>query len=149
MYEIVKRISFSFGHRLSNYQGKCSRPHGHNGVAEIRLAADSLDAQGMVADFGNVGEIVGAWIDTHLDHRMILQADDPLASAIAALGEPAHLMDEQPTAENMAKMIYQEVSQLMGPVVSVTMWETSQSRATYGPESQAPSRKSREDIPAP
>ena len=79
MYEIVKRVDFSFGHRLVNYDGKCNRPHGHNGVAEVRLAADALDEAGMVADFGDVGDAVGGWIDDNLDHRMILRADDPLA----------------------------------------------------------------------
>jgi len=133
MYEIVKRVDFSFGHRLVNYDGKCNRPHGHNGVAEVRLAADALNEAGMVADFGDVGDAVGGWIDANLDHRMILRADDPLAPAIAALGESAYLMDEEPTAENVAKMIYEKVSEMRLPVVSVTLWETSDSRATYAP----------------
>ncbi len=133
MYEIVKRVDFSFGHRLVDYDGKCNRPHGHNGVAEIRLSAETLDEAGMVADFGDVGDAVGGWIDSHLDHRMILRADDPLAPAVAALGEDAYLMAEEPTAENMARMIYGKVSEMGLPVVSVTLWETSDSRATYAP----------------
>ena len=135
MYEIVKRVDFSFGHRLVNYDGKCNRPHGHNGVAEVRLAADTLDEAGMVADFGDVGDAVGAWIDDNLDHRMILRADDPLAPSIAALGETAYLMAQEPTAENMARMIYDKVVEMRLPVVSVTLWETSDSRATYAPRS--------------
>ena len=133
MYEIVKRVDFSFGHRLVDYQGKCNRPHGHNGVAEIRLATDTLDEAGMVADFGDVGDAVGGWIKAHLDHRMILRADDPLARAVAALGDDAYLMAEEPTAENMARMIYSKASEMGLPVVSVTMWETPDSRATYAP----------------
>ena len=133
MYEIVKRVDFSFGHRLVDYDGKCNRPHGHNGVAEVRLAADELDEAGMVADFGDVGDAVGGWIDANLDHRMILRADDPLAPALAELGEGAYLIDEEPTAENLAKLIYEEVSEMQLPVVSVTLWETSDSRATYSP----------------
>ncbi len=135
MYEIVKRIDFSFGHRLVNYDGKCNRPHGHNGVAEVRLATNEVDEVGMVADFGDVGDAVGGWIDTNLDHRMVLRADDPLAPAIVALGEGAYLMDEEPTAENVAKIIFEKVSEMRLPVVSVTLWETSDSRATYAPPS--------------
>ena len=82
MYEIVKHIDFCFGHRLLDYEGKCNQPHGHNGRAEIRLQADSLDDLGMVADFRDVRRTVESWINANLDHRMILQRGDPLIDAI-------------------------------------------------------------------
>ena len=77
MYEIVKHIDFCFGHRLIDYQGKCNQPHGHNGRVEIRLASDTLDEMGMVADFRDVRRSMQTWIDENLDHRMILRRDDP------------------------------------------------------------------------
>lgn len=131
MYEIVKHIDFCFGHRLIDYEGKCNRPHGHNGRAEIRLASDELDATGMVADFRDVRHTVQRWIDDQWDHRMILRRDDPFADAITALGQEAFLIDENPTTENLARILYDKVAEFGFPVVAVTLWETPDSHATY------------------
>ena len=133
MFEIVKHIDFCFGHRLLDYEGKCNQPHGHNGRAEIRLRAESLDGLGMVADFRDVRRTVEAWINANLDHRMILQRGDPLIDAIEGLGQRAFVMAENPTTENLARMLFQQVQQLGLPVVAVTLWETPDSYATYAP----------------
>ncbi len=135
MYEIVKHIDFCFGHRLIDYQGKCNQPHGHNGRVEIRLASDTLDEMGMVADFRDVRRSIQAWIDEHLDHRMILRRDDPLVEAIQALGQHAYLIDDNPTTENLARLVFQQTQALGFPVIAVTLWETPDSHATYTPAS--------------
>ena len=131
MFEIVKHIDFCFGHRLMDYDGKCNQPHGHNGRVEIHLAADELDALGMVADFRDVRHAVEDWIDAHIDHRMVLRRDDPLIEAIEALGQHVFEMDENPTTENMARLLYGKVAELGFPVASLTLWETPDSYATY------------------
>ena len=133
MFEIVKHIDFCFGHRLLDYEGKCNQPHGHNGRAEIRLRAESLDGLGMVADFRDVRRTVEAWINANLDHRMILQRGDPLIDAIEGLGQRAFVMAENPTTENLARMLFQQGQQLGLPVAAVTLWETPDSYATYAP----------------
>ena len=139
MFEIVKHIDFCFGHRLVGYQGKCNQPHGHNGRVEIHLASETLDDMGMVADFRDVRHTVEAWIEANLDHRMILRRDDPFIAAIEALGQSAYVMDENPTTENLSKLLFEIVKDLGFPVVAVTLWETPDSYATFAPEvSQAP-----------
>ena len=135
MYEIVKHIDFCFGHRLIDYQGKCNQPHGHNGRVEIRLASDTLDEMGMVADFRDVRHSIQTWIDEHLDHRMILRRDDPLVEAIQALGQHAYLIDDNPTTENLARLVFEQTRALGFPVIAVTLWETPDSHATYTPAS--------------
>ena len=131
MYSVTKRIDFCYGHRLLEYDGICRHPHGHNAVVEIDIRADTLDARNMVADFGDSKRIVKGWIDRELDHKMILRRDDPLADAIRALGEPVYLIDSNPTAERLARLIF-EMSREQGlPVTRVTLWETPSSWATY------------------
>ena len=137
MFEIVKHIDFCFGHRLIDYQGKCNQPHGHNGRVEIRLAADTLDELGMVADFREVRRTVEAWIDENLDHRMVLRRGDPLIDAIEALGQHAYVMDDNPTTENLARLVFHQVQEAGLPVVGVTLWETPDSYATYAPAARA------------
>jgi 6-pyruvoyltetrahydropterin/6-carboxytetrahydropterin synthase len=85
----------------------------------------------MVCDFGDIKRIVKGWIDRELDHKMILRHDDPLVSAMQSLGEPMYLLDSNPTAERIARLIY-DVSREQGlPVTRVTLWETPTSWATY------------------
>ena len=131
MYSVTKRIEFCYGHRLLDYEGVCRHPHGHNGVAEIEIHTGALDSRNMVVDFSEIRRIVKGWIDQELDHKMILRRDDPLVKAMQDLGEPIYLLDSNPTAERIARLIF-EVSRDHGlPVTRVTLWETPTSWATY------------------
>ena len=104
MYRVTREIRFCYGHRLLNYDGKCRHLHGHNGRAVISLAADALDSLGMVMDFTRIKDVVSAWIDSTLDHRMLLHKDDPVLPFLRQQGEPVYVMDVNPTAENIARM---------------------------------------------
>jgi 6-pyruvoyltetrahydropterin/6-carboxytetrahydropterin synthase len=131
MHTILKRITFCYGHRLLDYEGKCAHPHGHNGQLEIELSAESLDGKGMVCDFNEVRESLKDFIDRELDHRMVLREDDPLVGALESVGERAHLMKENPTAENIARLIFREARAKGLPVTAVRLWETPTSAAEY------------------
>ena len=133
MYRVTREIEFCYGHRLLNYDGKCRFLHGHNGVAIITIEAASLDDRGMVLDFSEIKSSISGWIDEHLDHRMILNRDDPAVAALEKLGEPLYLLDENPTAENIAQLIYRTTDDLGFPVVKVDLWETPRCFATYQP----------------
>ncbi len=114
-----------------DYQGQCAHPHGHNGKIEIQLSAEKLDTRGMVYDFGEVKEIIQKWVDRELDHKMILKKGDPLARALKDLGEPYYEMEENPTAESLAKLIFNICRSKNLPIREVTFWETVSSSATY------------------
>ena len=131
MYAVTKRIEFCYGHRLLDYDGVCKHPHGHNAVAEIEVRAEALDGRDMVADFSDIKRLVKGWIDTELDHKMVLRRDDPLVTALAALGEPVYLLDSNPTVERIARLIFDAAASLGLPVSRVTVWETPTSWATY------------------
>jgi 6-pyruvoyltetrahydropterin/6-carboxytetrahydropterin synthase len=131
MFHVTKEINFCYGHRLLNYSGKCRYFHGHNGKAEIQLAASTLDARGMVRDFTEIKHILQTWIDQNLDHRMILNKKDPLIAVLKKAGEPLFLLPTNPTAENIARLIFDEAQKKGLPVTSVTLWETPNSNATY------------------
>ncbi len=132
-YRVTKEIPFCYGHRLLDYAGKCRHLHGHNGRAVVTLEAAGLDALGMVVDFSDVKRVIGAWIEEHLDHRMLLHRDDPIIPELQRLGEPFVTLDVNPTAENIARLIYQQGKTHGLPVVEVTLWETPSSFATYRP----------------
>jgi len=136
MYRVTQEIEFCYGHRLLNYEGKCRFLHGHNGIVVITLAGERLDRRGMLVDFTDIKQAVRTWIDNELDHRMILHRDDPLVAWMRSQGEPMYLTDENPTAEHIARVIF-DYSRSQGlPVVEVSLWETPRSQATYCPAAQ-------------
>ena len=131
MYRVTREIYFSYGHRLLNYDGKCRYFHGHNGKVEVELEAETLDPRGMVFDFKDIKSVIKDWIDENLDHRMILNRKDPLLGMLQKAGEPVYVMDENPTAEAIARLIYEYALSQGFPISEVRLWETEQSFATY------------------
>lgn len=133
MYTVTKHIDFCYGHRLLNYEGKCRYLHGHNARVEVDLGADQLDDRGMVHDFSDIKQVIKTWIDDTLDHTMLLNRSDPIVPVLERQGERFYLMDENPTAENIAKLIFEQARARGLPVLEVRLWETPTSCATYRP----------------
>ncbi len=131
MYRVTREIRFCYGHRLLNYDGKCRHLHGHNGRAVISLQAKELDPLGMVMDFTQIKHVVTDWIDETLDHKMLLHRDDPVLPFLRQLSEPVYVMEVNPTAENIARLIYDFAVSQGFPVVEVQLWETDHCYATY------------------
>lgn len=131
MYVVTREIDFCYGHRLLDYDGKCRYLHGHNGKAVLSFQAESLDSRGMVLDFSDIKRSVTNWIDEHLDHRMILRQDDPVVPVLREMGEPLYVLDENPTAENIARLLFNVAKECGFPVSQVRLWETPKCHAAY------------------
>ena len=131
MYQVSREFNFCYGHRLMDHVGKCKHLHGHNARVIVTFEAADLDGQGMVLDFNRIKQIVTRWVDEHLDHRMILRRDDPAIAALEGLSEPLYLIDSNPTAENIARLIFDKAAEEGLPVVEVRLWETPNCHATY------------------
>jgi 6-pyruvoyltetrahydropterin/6-carboxytetrahydropterin synthase len=133
MYRVTREIEFCYGHRLLKYQGKCRHLHGHNGRAVITLEGPRLDPCGMLVDFAEIKRKVQQWVDDNLDHNMLLCRDDPVLDVLRERGERVFVMDCNPTAENIARLIYEHAREAGLPVVEVVLWETPQCSSTYAP----------------
>lgn len=131
MFRVTRQIDFCYGHRLLNYEGKCKYLHGHNGRAVITIEAEKLDERGMVLDFSDIKLVVSRWIDENLDHRMILHRDDPVVPMLQEMGEPIYLIDQNPTAETIARLIYEFTASQGFPIVEARLWETPNCFATF------------------
>jgi 6-pyruvoyltetrahydropterin/6-carboxytetrahydropterin synthase len=131
MFAISREFTFCYGHRLQNHNGKCAHPHGHNARVRIVLESNCLNEQGMVLDFTEQKKTIGQWIEDHLDHQMILQNNDPLVPILKQMNEPIFLLPHQPTAENIARLLFEKTEEFGFPVRSVTFWETDQCSAEY------------------
>jgi 6-pyruvoyltetrahydropterin/6-carboxytetrahydropterin synthase len=121
MFEVSVEETFAAGHALRGYRGKCENVHGHNYRVQLTLEGLELDAIGLLVDFVEVKRLMRGVIG-YLDHRFI--NDLP----------PFDVLN--PSAENMAKYFYDEISsQLPAPVRlgQVKIWETDITSATYRP----------------
>lgn len=131
MFLVTREFEFCFGHRLMDYDGKCRNLHGHNAKVCVTLAGDKLNSMGMIVDFVEMKRIIAHWIDTTLDHTLLLHQADPLVTILQAAGEKVLPLEVNPTTENMAKLVFDFCVSKKLPVREVTLWETTYSYATY------------------
>lgn len=125
MYKVMRQFEFCYGHRLIDYPGKCAHPHGHNGLVEVELETKELNEQGMVLDFKKIKEELKPFIEEELGHKMLLRKDDPLINFLKEQKDPVFIMQENPTAENIAELIFNFAISKDLPVTRVRLWETS------------------------
>lgn len=133
MFSITQELPFCYGHRLLSHPGKCGRLHGHNGVARITLSSAALDPQGMVADFDRIETVMRDFLDARLDHRLLLHERDPAAAPLRQAGESFVPLPFHPTAENIARMIFEHARDQGFPVSEVQLVEQQGSIASYAP----------------
>jgi 6-pyruvoyltetrahydropterin/6-carboxytetrahydropterin synthase len=133
MYRITKDVFFCYGHRLMAHPGKCRHLHGHSVKASITLFASELNDQGMVMDFSEVSAAAMDYIDGTLDHNFLLHRKDPIVPLLEQAGERFLLIDQHPTAEVLAEMIFNHLKDRGFPVEDVTLWETTSACASYRP----------------
>ncbi len=122
MYYATVTKHFSAAHHLRDYEGKCERVHGHNYKIELELKSPIVDRSGMVADFTVVRQALEKVLQ-RFDHQ--------------DLNEIKPFDKLNPTAENIAKLIWEEMNLKFNTrkvkVSRVTVWETESSYATYAP----------------
>ena len=127
MFEIHVSAEFEAAHRVAGYNGKCDRLHGHSWTVEACVSGKELDALGMLVDVKSVKKELKAVLD-EMDHRYLNELP-PFSEGI------------QPTAENMAKHIYEKLAQ-SGMfrdgirLESVCVWESPRSCGVYEPEEE-------------
>ena len=54
MYAIHRSIDVSFAHHVRGHSGACINIHGHTWKFEVEVAAEELDREGFVVDFGRL-----------------------------------------------------------------------------------------------
>jgi 6-pyruvoyltetrahydropterin/6-carboxytetrahydropterin synthase len=116
MYEIAIEDTFDAAHCLRDYEGACSRLHGHTYKVRAAFRFDSLEPSGLAFDFRKAKQALRAVID-YLDHQYI--------------NELPEFSIRNPTAEAIAKLVFDRLRESIPPVYSVSVWETPTSCATY------------------
>jgi len=120
MFVLKIVTDFSSAHSLRNYSGDCSRLHGHNWDVEVSVCSEVLNDLGIAIDFREIKNQTKS-VAKRLDHQYLNEIS------------PFDVLN--PTAENIAKYIFDEVELLINTkdvkVKEVTIWETARSAVTY------------------
>lgn len=112
--EIVQSFRFEAAHFLPNVgpQHRCRRVHGHSYKVDVHVAGDVDETSGWVVDFYDIEAAFGPCMDA-LDHHL--------------LNEVAGL--ENPTAELIARWIWERLRPGLPGLCQVVVHETELSRA--------------------
>lgn len=133
---VMRRIKFCAGHRLYKHGGKCEHFHGHNYVADFFVIGDEQDSVGRVVDFAELKIRFKGWLDANWDHSFLISQEDENAREALQVVKPSRffVMPYNPTAENMAKYLLEEVCPTIlegtgGRATRVRIWETEEAFA--------------------
>lgn len=119
MYELTITDHFDAAHALHGYPGECRDLHGHTWDVEVCVRGDRLDDVGIVYDFKRLKADLASVLEP-FDH--------------AYLNDVPPFDSLNPTAENLARVIYEELSARVGPevaVVEVAVWESPIAKIVY------------------
>jgi len=135
MFEIRVIDEFSSAHNLREYRGRCEELHGHNWKVEVVICGSKLDKTGMLLDFKNLKSQLNGVLDT-LDHKYLNDIDcfkkiNPVRNNDSLKEESGISNGVNPTSENIAKFIYDKLKPGLEGLKTVTVWESSDSSATY------------------
>jgi len=120
MFRLRKSITFEAAHNLNDYKGVCANIHGHSYKIELFIIGDKLSKNGMIIDFKTLSATMNSWINNKYDHKYLND-----------------IMSNNPTAENMAREMYINLSAVLTlkeldiSVEKVRVWETADSWAEY------------------
>ncbi len=171
MWSIDKSFTFEAGHRV--WAQKLDRPdlsivtecackhlHGHSYTVKIFLTSGQLDQSQMVTDFKNLG-FMKEFLDSKLDHKFILDINDPFFKMITGCDAPLRLthqftdlidfpypmtsdeieyrksfvlVDFVPTSENICRHLKEYAQGRLSDVAvvsAVELWETAKSHCRY------------------
>lgn len=129
---VTRKFEFCYGHCLPGHKGLCKNHHGHNAILEVEVGKEELPSlgssvdfsisttskfakyHGMVVDFGDIKEVVKSQIIDVLDHQYL---NEVLPAAYLP-----------PTAENMARFIFEKLSPMFNfDLLRIRIYETPNS----------------------
>jgi 6-pyruvoyltetrahydropterin/6-carboxytetrahydropterin synthase len=124
MYQVSVEETFSAGHALRGYRGKCENPHGHNYRVRVTLEGPQLDGIGLLCDFTQLKQVMRGIIG-ELDHQFMNDL------------QPFRTVN--PSAENLAKYFFDQIAAQLkdlppgARVTDTIVWETDTARAQHRP----------------
>ena len=135
MITVTKTIKFDAAHVLTNHQGLCKNLHGHTYRVDVSVSQSEDDQCDMVIDFKDLKGIANEVICDRFDHAFIYNTESAGEREIAAVVEKNGMrtvaIPFRSTAENLARMFFNDLKPRIPGLAAVRVWETADSCAEY------------------
>ncbi|MFO7789696.1 MAG: 6-pyruvoyl trahydropterin synthase family protein [Bacteroidota bacterium] len=138
---VTKQFNWEMSHALYHYKGLCRNIHGHSYKMFVTVKGtinqdEKNPKWGMVIDFGDFKEIVKKEIVDKFDHSVVLcsKEDYRSLSKIQGLFDRLHIVDYQPTCENMVQDFVRRISKKLPENIelcNLKLYETNTSYAEW------------------
>ena len=118
-YYLTVKGHFDAAHSLYDYPGPCRELHGHTWDIEVTISAHELDEIGIVYDFKTLKDDLNVVLDSYDHHN---------------LNDVKPFDEISPTAENLARVIYERLREKIDDkikVEEVVVWESPIARLAY------------------
>ena len=116
MFELMIEDSFDAAHALRGYEGPCENLHGHTWKVQVYLKGEKLNKIGLLEDFKVIKNRL---------KKTLLEFDHKLLNDI----KPFDV--ENPSSENLAKIILKKMKKKTKALSRVKVWESPTSYAAY------------------
>ena len=135
MITVTKTVKFDAAHVLTNHQGLCKNLHGHTYRVDVSVTRAEDDGSDMVIDFKDLKSIANEVICDRFDHAFVYNTGSAGEREIAAVVEKNGMrtvaIPFRSTAENLAKMFFNDLEPRVAGLSAVRVWETADSCAEY------------------
>ena len=116
MYELMAEDTFDAAHALRGYKGSCENLHGHSFRVQLFLNGDKLNNIGLLVDFREIKAKLKKVTD-QFDHKN--------------LNDLAYFTNENPSSENIARIIFEKLKIEIPELIKTTVWESPGTCASY------------------
>ena len=137
MTTVTKTVRFDAAHILTNHQGLCKNLHGHTYRVDVSVAQTDGAGGDMVVDFKELKRIAAETICDRFDHAFMYntasEGEREIAAVVEKHGMRTVALPFRSTAENLAKLFFDDLRAKVPGLASVRVWETADSCAEYRP----------------
>ena len=116
MYELMVEETFDAAHALRDYEGPCENLHGHTWKVQVFLRGNKLNRLGLLEDFKIIRQNLRSVLK-EFDHKL--------------LNDLKPFTQENPTSENLARIIFKKLRQKQKNLAKVIVWESPTTYAAF------------------
>ena len=135
MITVTKTVKFDAAHVLTNHQGLCKNLHGHTYRVDVSVSQPDDEGRDMVIDFKDLKGLATEVICDRFDHAFVYNTASAGEKEIAAVVEKNGMrtvpIPFRSTAENLAKLFYNELKPRIPGLSAVKVWETADNVAEF------------------
>ena len=129
--KVIKKYHFYAAHRNEYLKTKCSSLHGHTYYVKVVISNNQINKGGITILFEDIDNLIDPIIESFDHSTLINSADTELLNALTPLNMKLKVFDFPTSAENISRVLFENIKKIGLPVVEVSIKETTSSTVVY------------------